>query len=688
MADNIRTQVKAAIKRASAKARNQANRLDRKALDELTQLYRAASDRISNEIRNRADSDGTLRLEVLQVMLDQVDGYLDALSEARNQLLDDRMVDAAMLGVTPFAEDVARTGVALTQVAHDAVRQVQSFVAADGLQLSDRIWRLDNHAKQAVSDAIQSAVISGQDAANAALDFVSSGQGIPADLRERIANGKADRVARMAASALMRNEGSPYQNALRVFRTEINRAHGTAYQAAAFEHPDVVGTRFLLSPNHPRVDICDMHAKANLYGLGPGVYPKGKSPWPAHPNTLSYEEVVFADEVTDEDRAGKTDRIAWLKAQSSTRQNQILGNSKGWLLRKGLLPANGIGTPWRVLKRRLERSGIKIPETAANAVQPLPREHSEGKPWSRQAQHADWHESSFADQSIVYEAIRRHDGELKRAYTRPNGGSYYVPGLFEIHMSRDALDNRKTSRHHQGTWRHEYGHFLDNVMGNQLDTPLMFRSSADDFAGPLFEETRELQTLSGFGRKSKKQAAILADNAAAVAAARERVISAQSSSARQRVLDEMAQDIGMSLDDVETGLRLDTMIKFGTQEGDAVTAMLLTAAKRRDVYNLMRALTTTDESGFSASRQLYRKGMIGKFSDLLGSASKNKLAGHSGWGLGGHPTSYYKDRSDQTTEVFANYTALLGTRERFWERLLDHLLPATTQRYREIISHE
>jgi hypothetical protein len=74
---------------------------------------------------------------------------------------------------------------------------------------------------------------------------------------------------------------------------EINRAHGTAYLKGAEAHPDCVGTRFLLSPSHPEHDECDLHASANLYGLGPGVYPPGKTPWPAHPNTLSYVVAVF-----------------------------------------------------------------------------------------------------------------------------------------------------------------------------------------------------------------------------------------------------------------------------------------------------------------------------------------------------------------------------------------------------------
>ena len=53
----------------------------------------------------------------------------------------------------------------------------------------------------------------------------------------------------------------------------------------------------MLSPRHPRVDICDEHAAADLYGLGQGVYPVDECPWPAHPNTFSYTEAVYRDEI-------------------------------------------------------------------------------------------------------------------------------------------------------------------------------------------------------------------------------------------------------------------------------------------------------------------------------------------------------------------------------------------------------
>lgn len=362
MADNNRTQTKAAIKRASDIARREANKLDRRALDDLTALYQLTAENLATIIQSYADNNGGVRLQSLQKLLKQVNAELEKLTKQRNAMLEVNMLEAAILGTVPFKSTaIAFTDAALNNVAHDAVKQVHRFIDEGGLQLSDRLWRLDNHANKIVGDAIQSAVIQGHSASQAALELVSSGGKITSVLTNKIGNANAIKIAKDATGQLMNKKGSPYANALRVFRTEINRSHINAYQQTAFKHPDVIGTRFLLSPMHPETDICDMHSKANLYGLGAGVYPKDKNPCPAHPNTLSSIEAVYKDEVTDEDRAGKTDRITWLKKQTPHQQGAILGISKGWMLRADHLKENEINTPWNILKKRLEKQNIEIP---------------------------------------------------------------------------------------------------------------------------------------------------------------------------------------------------------------------------------------------------------------------------------------------------------------------------------------
>ncbi|MGE0487296.1 MAG: hypothetical protein AB7Q81_24290 [Gammaproteobacteria bacterium] len=374
LAENPRTQRRAAIKRASKAGRGAMRTLDRQALGELAELYQGARDDLEAAIAEYAGRDATLRLEVMQDLLGQVRARLDALGKARDQALDEHLGEAADIGVRPFEGEAAILGRSLTQVADNALRFVRTFVAEDGLQLSDRLWRLDAGARQAVTRAIESAVIQGHSATRAAQDFLSRGEAVPGDIRDKMAAAQGPRVAVAAGRALMADEGNAYEHALRVFRTEINRAHGEAYRAAAQEHPDAIGTRFLLSPNHPAVDVCDMHASVNRYGLGPGVYPFGKSPWPAHPNTLSFEEVVFADEVSEDDKAGREDRIEWLKRQPSEAQASVLGSrAKQAALTQGVLVESEIATPWRVLREKYTRRGVEISGGVRAAGRDRPR---------------------------------------------------------------------------------------------------------------------------------------------------------------------------------------------------------------------------------------------------------------------------------------------------------------------------
>jgi len=468
MAENSRTQIKAAIKRASAKARSNANKLDREALDELTRLYRGVAYQLTDTIESYADQQGNLRLANMQDLLGQVEQQLEALSTARNSLLSSKMTETALLATSSFGGDVARMGFSLNQVANDAVLQARAFIAEDGLQLSDRIWRIDNNAKNSVSDAIQSSIIQGQSAANAAQDFIASGKPIPPDINSKINNASAARVSRGAASALMRQDGNAYSNSLRLFRTEINRAHNDAYEAAASQHPDAVGTRFLLSPSHPQVDICDMHANANLYGLGAGVYPLGKNPLPAHPNTLSYKEVVFADEVTNQDKEDKTDRIDWLKSQSVTKQNQILGRGKGWMLREGLLTQSAINTPWSVLKQRLDKQGIDLPVFRIEG--PLVEVTQSSGRIAPVSAALDVIEFKQISDRVLRNIDSVHsDGALplipvKRTTTREGSGAF---GMYQRTRPENgdqavkiALNHR--SPHPEFTLAHEIGHFIDH----------------------------------------------------------------------------------------------------------------------------------------------------------------------------------------------------------------------------------
>ena len=347
------TEIRETIRRAHRQAIKDAAKLDADALANLQRIYREAADDIARRLAFHSDDVGRVRLEALLGLRDQVNAALSELSKIIDKTLADYLRNGASLGADTWT--AALPAGRVLAITDEAVRAVRAFTAADGLQLSDRIWRLERHAREVVTQAIESAVIQGHSASQAAQEFLRNGQSVPVSVQQTVNGAGAKQLAKTTAEALLTGDGSPYANARRVFRTEINRSHGMAYQSSVFENDDVIGTRFLLSPGHPRPDICDMHSKANRFGLGKGVYPKGRSPWPAHPNTLSYEEVVYADEVSEEDRREQESGIDWLHRQSPEMQYNVLNSQmKQQALQAGLLTDEDIALPWREIREKYE----------------------------------------------------------------------------------------------------------------------------------------------------------------------------------------------------------------------------------------------------------------------------------------------------------------------------------------------
>lgn len=406
----------AAIKRATLAAQKVMDQLDASALDELELLYRQAADEIKARISSFAGGDGGVSLANLQDLLAQVNMQLQQLSAQRDALLNFTAASAADLGTQPLESALDLS--ARMRISGEALAFVRTFVAADGLQLSDRIWRLDRHAREAVTGAIEQAVIQGHGAAQAALEFLGRGQPVPLDVQAKKGTGNAARIAKDAAGALLTGDGSPMDNALRLFRTEINRAHGEAYIKSALSHPDAAGVRFLLSPAHPKPDICDLHASANLHGLGPGVYPsREKCPWPAHPNTLSYVEVVFKDEITASDKAGKETPLQALQRLTPAQRIGALGANKARAFDEGLLTQAMIKTPWKAVQRRLGKVIVRPPK-----LPPAPR--------------------NLSLDDMLSAGSEIADGLLAQARTRHG---YHGPTLLEaIHRELNAIRSTET----------------------------------------------------------------------------------------------------------------------------------------------------------------------------------------------------------------------------------------------------
>lgn len=442
---NWRTASKAQIKRASAAARRDANALDARVLDELTGIYQGAADDIQSTILRYASDDQSLRLEVLRDLLAQINTQLDAMRPARDQLLARGMHDAAMIGASVF--DAVLPEADINRIANEAVRWSRSFVANDGLALSDRLWRIDNDAKRQVGDVIHRAILQGHSADRAAEKLL------------------AQNVAITASKALLKDDGNAYAKAMRVCRTEINRAHGEAYMMTGAEHPDFIGWRYLLSPRHPRPDICDLHAKANIYGLGPGVYPsRERCPWPAHPGTLSYTEIVFADEVSDADRRGQHTRLEWLNRQPDDVKEGVLGaKMKVGALHYGVLKENEIVTPWKVLKQRYEGRGIAVDklEGSISSAPPVVRYEPVGTPVSSALTPRDYKQVTRHVLSVI-DSIHG-DGQLPGIPVVRSTSQQFL-GAYEYYINGRPGDIKLSSHGtaREMTLAHEIGHFIDH----------------------------------------------------------------------------------------------------------------------------------------------------------------------------------------------------------------------------------
>lgn len=370
---------RAAIKRASQQARNGMRQLDAQMVDALVGIYTDAANEVRATIRSVADGQTVVPVEHLRDLLRQIEDVIDDLGTKRDALMVQGLEGAAALGVRPYTlQGVGATGIAgqatlesaaAMRINQEAVRFVQEFAAADGLKLSDRLWRLNQGAKETLTRAIGQAVVSGWDASRAAAQFMFSGESVPRDVRARLGQATADALVRNAdlLTGDGKDGGGEVWKAERVFRTEINRAHGTAYMAGAEKTPGFGGFRFLLSPMHPKPDVCDLLAAQNLYGLGKGVYPTAKAcPWPAHPNTLSFVEMVFASEVTDADRAGKETPLQAMGRLSSDVRDGVLGKTKATYFDQGLLGQGSIRSTLKAATARVERQAAAVASTPMN----------------------------------------------------------------------------------------------------------------------------------------------------------------------------------------------------------------------------------------------------------------------------------------------------------------------------------
>ena len=152
------------------------------------------------------------------------------------------------------------------------------------------------------------------------------------ELLEVVQKGNEKAIEKAVEVAV--NEKSRYV-AERITRTEMARAWADGFVAKMKKDADIVAVKFKLSSRHPVFDICDMYAKADMYGLGAGIYPKDKlPPLPVHPHCLCRYVEVIEGEVDMQQQRDQVQEAGdkWLNSLPESRRAQVLGREglKAW----------------------------------------------------------------------------------------------------------------------------------------------------------------------------------------------------------------------------------------------------------------------------------------------------------------------------------------------------------------------
>lgn len=126
----------------------------------------------------------------------------------------------------------------------------------------------------------------------------------------------------------------------RIARTEKARAYADGIMYKYASDPDCIAFKWKLSSRHPCDDICDLYARADLWGMGAGIFPKDKVPTlPVHPNCMCRLIPVYSGSkrVTSETPRNRIldGGMEYLKSIGSVAGANLLGENGAQKVKQG-----------------------------------------------------------------------------------------------------------------------------------------------------------------------------------------------------------------------------------------------------------------------------------------------------------------------------------------------------------------
>lgn len=271
-----------------------------------------------------------------------------------------------------------------------------NLTAAQGLlarpELSAAFKNIRAQAVKAADGIIVKGVLRGSTSTNIARQLrtaIVGAESLPADLvvdNRKISYKTLEAMnlepTKANLDALRKQARSVSGRAQLIARTEITTAEHEASVMLAEESPVVASIQWYLSNRHPKKDVCDVFAKSDMYGLGPGRYDPRKVPARPHPRCLCGRRHVLREPEEFGQARGKPPKLSIepkkaLEAFDITQPSQLaaitraLGVAEG---RNAMLAKKQAATRARAQqvelqkKQKAELQQIQATEQAASDV--------------------------------------------------------------------------------------------------------------------------------------------------------------------------------------------------------------------------------------------------------------------------------------------------------------------------------
>lgn len=284
----------------------------------IRKLYENAAKQAAKKAEGLKGSDNisaTYRIGYLMELRRQLNAVLDEIEKELNISIPSAMRKAASAVAGETEGWLAEMGLsvegAFSNVPDDIVKSViTGQVYKSDWNLSRALWRNTKKAQSDIDTII----------ANGIAQNLSS-YDIAKDLAKYV-NPKAKKDWEWSKIYPGTTKKIEY-NAFRLASTMVSHAYQQSFEMVNEMNPFVTGYKWLTSNSHRETcEVCRERASQNKYGLGKGVYPKGKLPLD-HPNGLC----TFAVVVPDSDKI-VDDIAAWYKGAKNPKLDRFAASLK------------------------------------------------------------------------------------------------------------------------------------------------------------------------------------------------------------------------------------------------------------------------------------------------------------------------------------------------------------------------